>query len=462
MKNSTEILVRNLGNFVNNPISKFMIKTISKDCKKDGKRIDSILRKYSGQNINLCFKCRFLSIPSSLIITNAAKSFGVSKNELSECLSDPIFRRGLVNVVKGISYYGITKPQTTYAPFLVVWDWTHACNLKCKHCYIKADKKLDNELTTEEAKKLIDELEECGVVALSFAGGEPLIRPDFFEVATYAKQKGFHISLATNGTLITQKVANELKRIGIDYIEISLDGAKSETHDSFRGIRGVFKRTDQGIRNCVKSGLYTSIATTVTKSNFEEIPEIYELAKRTRAKFLIFFNFIPSGRGKDIINLDISPEQREKLLNFIYEKMVSGSTPQVMCTAPQLGRICMRNGMSIPTHFFTKEIIGKYSELSEFIGGCGAGRLYCSIEPNGDVQPCVFMPIKIGNIKEKPLREIWHNSEVLKKLRDRSRLKANCGSCEYKFVCGGCRSRAFAYFDDILAPDPGCINNNKV
>ena len=459
MKDSTEIMAKTIGNFINNPISKLIIRIICNDCKKCGNRLNLFLRKYSGNSVNLCIKCRFLYMISSLIVTNEAKSFRVSKNEMKGYLSDMIFRRGLLNVLKGISYYGITKPQVTYAPFLVVWDWTHMCNLKCKHCYINADKKLESELTTEEAKKLIDELADCGVVALSFAGGEPLIRPDFFEVANYAKQKGFHVSLATNGTLITQKVAKKLKKVGVDYIEISLDGAKAETHDNFRGIHGVFKKTLEGIRNCLKAGLYTCIATTVTKSNFEEIPEIYELAKKLGVQFLIFFNFIPSGRGKNIINLDILPEQRENLLNFIYEKMISSSKPQVMCTAPQLGRICAQKGMSIPTHFFTQDIIGKYAELSEFIGGCGAGRLYCSIEPNGDVQPCVFMPIKIGNIREKPLKEIWHNSKVLEKLRDRSKLKANCSSCEYKFVCGGCRSRAYAYFGDVLAPDPGCINN---
>jgi len=388
MKDSTDIIAKTVGNFINNPISRLIIRIICNDCKKCGNRSDLILRKYSGENINLCFKCEFLYAVLSLIITKAAKSFEVPKNEMKEYLSDTIFRRGLVNVLKGISYYGITKPQITYAPFLVVWDWTHGCNLKCKHCYINADKKLDDELATRDAKKLIDELADCGVVALSFAGGEPLIRLDFFEVASYAKKKGFHVSLATNGTLITQKVAKKLKKVGVDYIEISLDGAKAETHDNFRGIPGVFKKTLEGIRNCLKTGLYTCIATTVTKSNFEEIPEIYELAKKLGVQFLIFFNFIPSGRGKNISNQDITPEERENLLNFIYEKMISGSKPQVMCTAPQFGRVCMQKGTAVPTHFFTQEVIGKYAELCEFIGGCGAGRLYCSIEPNGDVQPC--------------------------------------------------------------------------
>jgi len=459
IKNSTEIVIKTITNLVNNPISKIIIKVICNDCKKCKNRLDLILRKYAGKNVKLCFKCNFLFIISSLIITSAAKAFGVSKNEMKKHISDQVFRKGLVNILKGLSYYGITRPQITYAPFLVVWNWTHACNLKCKHCYIKADKKLENELTTGEAKKLIDELAEFGVAAISFAGGEPLIRPDFFEVAAYAKQKGFHVSVATNGTLITQKIARQLKRIGVDYVEISLDGAEQKTHDNFRGVPGMFKNSVEGIRRCVRSGLYTGIATTVTKANLDEIPKIYELGKKLGVKILILFNFVPSGRGKDIINTDITAEQRENLLNFVYDKIASNSKPQIMCTAPQLGRICMQNGKAIPTHFFTPDVTGKYTELCEFIGGCGAGRLYCSIEPNGDVQPCVFMPIKIGNIRETSLKEIWHNSKVLKKIRDRSQLKGNCNTCKYKFICGGCRSRAYAYFDDILAPDPGCIYN---
>jgi len=391
MKNSTEIMVKTISNFLNNPLSKSIIRAICNECENCGNRLNLILRKYSGENISLCSKCGILYKTFSLIITSSAKTFGVSKNEMKEYLSDPIFRRGLVNVIRGISYYGITKPQVTYAPFLVVWDWTHVCNLKCKHCYINADKIFEDELTTEEAIKLVDQLAGCGVIALSFAGGEPLIRPDFFEVASYAKKKGFHISLATNGTLITKKIANGLKKIGVDYVEVSLDGVKPETHDSFRGVSGMFKNTLEGIRNCVEAGLCTCIATTVTKNNMEEVPEIYELSKKLGVQFLISFNFIPSGRGKDIVDLDITPQQREKLLNFIYEKMVSGSKPHVMCTAPQLGRVCMQKGNAIPTHFFTQQIAGKYAELCNFIGGCGAGRLYCSIEPNGDVQPCVIL-----------------------------------------------------------------------
>ncbi|MEM5812296.1 MAG: radical SAM protein [Candidatus Aenigmatarchaeota archaeon] len=343
---------------------------------------------------------------------------------------------------------------------MVVWDWTHLCNLKCRHCYINAGKRFDEELSTEEAKKVVDELCEAGVVALSFAGGEPLMRRDFFEVASYAREKGLYVSVATNGTLITRDVAKRLKGC-VDYVEISLDGANERTHDSFRGIPGVFNLTIRGIRNSVKAGNYTCIATTITKNNFHEMGEIYELARSLKVKMLVFFNFVPSGRGKENQKLDLSPEEREKMLDFVYSKMNSGP-PYVMTTAPQLGRVCVNNGSSIPTHFFHRDIVGKYDELCEFIGGCGAGRLYCSIEPTGDVQPCVFLPIKVGNIRESSIEEIWHNSPVLQKLRDRSSLKGHCGVCENKFVCGGCRARAYAYFGELDAPDIGCINNRII
>jgi len=267
------------------------------------------------------------------------------------------------------------------------------------------------------------------------------------------------VTVATNGTLITKEVARKLKET-VDYVEVSVDGANAVTHDAFRGIPGVFEHTMQGIRNSVEAGNYTCMATTVNRTNLDEAEEIYQLAKELGVKMLIFFNFIPSGRGKDNINLDLTPEERERFLDFVYSKMSSGSRPYVCSTAPQLGRVCMNNGSSIPTHFFSQDMVGKYTELCEFVGGCGAGRLYCSIEPTGDVQPCVFMPIKVGNIRETPLEQIWHNSEILEKLRDRSKLKGHCGECENKFVCGGCRARAYGYFGDLDAPDVGCINNS--
>ena len=374
-------------------------------------------------------------------------------------LSQSVFRRGIVNVLEGIARYGVIRPQVTAAPFLVVWDCTHACNLRCKHCYESADKPMPDELSTEEAKDLIDQLVESGVVAIAFSGGEPLVRDDFFELARYASDRDLYTALATNGTLITRTVAKKLKD-AVGYVEISLDGATPETHDALRG-KDTFEKTIAGIKNCIAEGSYTGVATTVTKRTLGEIPAIYDLCNELGVNRLICFNFVPTGRGVDLRGEDITPEEREELMGFLYEKLMSEGT-QAFTTAPQFARVSLERGTcAAATHFYVDGgLTSRTRALTDFIGGCGAGRLYCAIEPNGDVRPCVFLPITVGNVREKNLKEIWHESELLKKLRNRSDLGGYCGDCEYKFVCGGCRSRAYAYFGDVLAPDPGCVYNS--
>jgi len=333
------------------------------------------------------------------------------------------------------------------------------------NCYQRADRPLPDELTTEEGKRLINELADSNVVALAFSGGEPLMRPDFFELAAYARSLGMYVAIATNGTLITREVAKRLKE-AVDYVEVSLDGATAKTHDEFRGIPRSFDRAVDGIKNCVKAGLYTCIATTATKLNQHEMQKTYELANKLGCKRQMIFNFVPTGRGIDMINLDLSPEEREELLEQSYANLVSGGGCAVLGTAPQLARVALKRaeetdgGPLVSAHFGTSTNLGEHTRLlAEFLGGCGAGRCYCAIEPNGDVKPCVFIPIKVGNIREKPFLEIWRDSPVLLDLRDRSKTKGHCSTCEYRYACGGCRARAYGYFGDYHMPDPGCINN---
>ena len=389
-------------------------------------------------------------------------TFNVDKTAAVDALKVPYFRKGLVNVLNGIGKYGVTRPYKTDAPFLVVWNYTNACNLRCKHCYQRADKQTADELTTQERFEIVDQLDEISVSAIAFSGGEPLMQSDFFDVADYAYNKGMYVSIATNGTLLTTQVVNRLKRSGVKYAEISLDGATSTTHDAFRGINGAFERTLHGIKNSVESGLFTCIAVTATKYNLNEIPKIITLSKEMKVDRIIIFNFIPTGRGKEIIKLDISPVEREDLLQLLYQELTDREI-QIICTAPQYSRVCMeqslKNNKDIysPTHFAAQGFDGKAKELLDFMGGCGAGRLYCAIQPNGLVTPCVFLPIVVGNLRDRSLKDIWDNSKIMENLRDRSRLKRRCGHCEYKNFCGGCRARAYAYYDDYLAPDPGCI-----
>ncbi|MEM5793959.1 MAG: radical SAM protein [Candidatus Aenigmatarchaeota archaeon] len=463
-----DLVAKSVEKWLGNPVSRFLLKWIAK--RENGEsRLDKILRKYAGEDVKLSLQELLGYRIVKFAIEKGAKSFGVEekgKEKFIESLKIPVVRRGLTNILEGIAYYGVKRPQTTYAPFLIVWDYTKACNLRCKHCYENASPKpAPDELTTQEAFEAIDEFASAGVVAIAFSGGEPLMRKDFFEVASYAAKKDFYVSLATNGTLITKEVAKRLKDSGVQYVEISLDGFE-ETHDKFRGIPGAWKKTVEGIRNCVEIGIDTCVATTATHYNLKEIPKLMEFAeKELFADRFIVFNYVPTGRGKEIVEEDLTPEEREELLDFLYSKLIdSNCRLDVFSTAPQYAVASLKyaNSPAVATHFTNKEAMellkGRTKTLTEFIGGCGAGRLYCGMEPNGDIQPCVFIPIKIGNIKEQSLIEIWKNSPVLKEIRNRDKFEG-CGKCDYKYVCGGCRARAYGYFKDLKAADPSCSFN---
>ncbi|MEN6442714.1 MAG: radical SAM protein [Methanoregula sp.] len=450
--------------WIGNPVSRACLRFVAThdEC---GDRLSNAIDLYLGKEKHLCWKCRLAGKIVGYTLKKSSHLFGVSDADIRKGLAEPVFKRGLMNVLNGIAQYGVTRPQIVNAPFLVVWDFTHRCNLQCKHCYQDAQRALPDELTTDEAKKLIDQLADVGVVVIAFSGGEPLMRKDFFEIASYAHEHDLYVALASNGTMITPEVAKRLHDTGVDYVEISIDGKDAAHHDALRGIDGAFERSVAGIRNCVKNGIYTCIATTVTQDNYDQVPEIHCLAKDLGVTRMICFNFSPTGRGVEMADKDITPCQRDHLLMFILVKNTRGQKPEVLSTAPQLARVATQKvDLGIPVgHFYLgSELSGRARMLADFIGGCGAGRLYCSVEPQGDIQPCVFMPIKVGNIRKTPFLEIWHNADVLNKLRDRDLLTGNCGSCTNKYICGGCRARAWAYFHDLTKPDPGCIRNTAV
>ncbi len=463
MAADTTVAMATVRKWIGNPVALHLLRYVTSDdaC---GNRLSGAIDYYLGKETNLCWKCRLAGKIVGWTCGKGGDIFGVNEKEIKETLANPAFKRGLINVIEGIARCGITMPQIVNAPFLVVWDFTHRCNLKCKHCYQDAQAALPNELTTAESFRLIDEMAKAGVVAIAFSGGEPLMRRDFFEVAAYAHESGMFVSLATNGTLITPEIASRLKETGVEYVEMSIDGKDAASHDTFRGIAGAFDRTVTGIRNCVDKGIYVCIASTVTQDNIDEVPRIYELASDLGVKRIIYFNFIPTGRGTELVKSDISPEQRENLLKYLFALNRPGKGPEVLSTAPQFARVAMegvngKEGVCLGHFYQSEDINDQTKSLAEFIGGCGAGRLYCCIEPTGTVQPCVFMPIALGNVRERSFLDIWHDSEVLDKLRDRSCLKGECATCPNKFICGGCRARAWAYFGDLHAPDPGCIRN---
>lgn len=397
------------------------------------------------------------------------KTFGIENvDTIRAALKEKYVRKGVALTLRSVAKYGITKPQIFDAPLMIVWNLTKQCNLNCLHCYANAGNKNPDELTLEEKLKVIDIFDEAGVTMIAFSGGEPLMSKDFWKVAEYAGKKGMYTTIATNGTLLTKSVVDRLAEIGIRYIEISLDSAEPAIHNKFRGQPLAWERTVEGIKNVVAKGVFdTAIATTATKYNYKKMDEMLDLAISLKVRRFIVFNFVPTGRGKDIIKEDLSPQEREDLLNFLYNKWQAKVGPDIFSTSPEYSRVGINKVLEgtgktyAPTHFATMETGYEGIAMAEFLGGCGAGRIYAALEDNGDLEPCVFLPIRVGNVIHDDFKEIWNKSKVLNDLRNRDELKGVCGTCPFKYSCGGCRARAYGYYGDYMQSDPGCILNNS-
>ena len=462
MKAGTSVQV--MKTIVGNPVTRKVLSGMSKFCEVDGKnRLEVALELYVGEREDACRFCRLAERPLASVLKRGAKSFGITEEDMKKTFKNPYWRKGLSCVVRGIADFGVRRPFVPGAPFQVVWDATYACNLNCQHCYAQAGRTSEDEISHEQALDIVDKLAAMGIPALAISGGEPLVRPDILDITRRAANKGMYVSIATNGTLITREKAKQMKDAGVSYLQISIDGADAQTHDAFRGIPGAFDRTIKGVKNSVAEGFFVSIATTVIKKNLDQVPKIIDLCDKLGANWFMAYNFIPTGRGKSIAENDLSPQEREDLLVMMYNKLKETEV-EILTTAPQYARValqqCQLGGPTIvPTHFMNTEVQGSLFNLTEFIGGCGAGRFYLAIRANGDVSPCVFFPLRVGNILTDDLEEIWKTNHVFEELRNKDVLEDNCGRCDYKYHCGGCRARAYGYFGDYKAADPGCINN---
>ncbi len=445
--------------FLDNSFVQWNLKQLAKRDREGRALVDRIFSAYAGLEKN---RPRYL--PYYFLISLLPRILDMDKEKLKEACLLRQNRRAMANICASVSEFGLSTPQLFSAPLLTVWNFTNACNLSCKHCYQSAKKALPDELSLEERLKVVDELDKNDVSLLAFSGGEPLIDPDFWPVAEYAHEKGMHLSVATNGTLITKEVARRLKETGIDYVEISIDSVDPDKHDAFRGGPGHWNRAIGGIKNCVETdGPEVGMAATITRNNFEETEDLIRLAKELQADSFYVFNFIPTGRGKGLLKEDLTPSMREELLRILYDTLLEKEI-FAFTTCPQYGRFCYQNGpddIIVNAHYNFLELKGAEAKmLADYIGGCGAGRAYCAIQPNGFVTPCVFMPDEVvGDLRQESLTDIWKNSEVMKTMRNRAGLSGHCGTCEYRAMCGGCRARAYGYFEDFMGPDPGCENN---
>lgn len=462
----TQTTVQLLQGTIGNPVARTLLKQMSTYCEKDKKnRIEVAVELYTGQRETACLACRLAEKVVAGVLHRGANAFNVDQREIKDTFSNGYWAKGLASTVAGIAAFGVQRPFTPGAPYQVVWDVTTDCNLKCRHCYATAGKRGIDELNTREARQAIDTFARAGVTVIAFSGGEPLVRDDIFELTSHAARQGMYVAMATNGTLISDETAARMKQNGVEFLQISLDGVSAETHDSFRGVNGAFDRTVQGIRHAVAHDFFVEISTTVTSHNYHELPDIIDFSEQLGADWFMAYNFVPTGRGCDIAETDLSPRQREEMLQMLWRELKKDRDINVLSTAPQFARVALQQEgdaeeKTVPTHFYNPTLGGQLAGLAEFIGGCGAGRFYMAMKANGDLQPCVFFPLKVGNIQEDDFEDIWKHSRVLQQLRDRDGLCA-CSDCKYRYYCGGCRARAYSYTGDYLAADPGCINNQE-
>ena len=335
---------------------------------------------------------------------------------------------------------------------LVAWEITRNCNLNCVHCRAAATRgPYDGELDTPAALKLLDQIEEIGRPIVILTGGEPLLREDIFEVAQYGTDKGFRMVMAVNGTLITDAVARHMARAGIMRISISLDGATAEVHDAFRGVAGAFEGAIEGIKRAQAAGIEFQINTTITKANVEQIPLIQELAVSLGASAHHIFLLVPTGRGKYLIEQEITAQEYEQTLNWFYDQRQQAPLQLKATCAPHYYRI-LRQRAKQDGQRVTFDTHG----LDAVTRGCLGGTGFCFISHRGIVQPCGFLDLNCGDITQTSFAEVWKKSDIFLNLRNYDNLQGKCGRCEYRQVCGGCRARAHEATGDYLAEEPLC------
>jgi len=330
--------------------------------------------------------------------------------------------------------YSPEAPQAEqFVPLILSWNITRECNLKCGHCYINAaDRKLENELTTEEGKRLIDQICEVSRPLLVLSGGEPLLRPDVYELIKYGSSKGLKMGLGSNGSLIDDAVAKKLKDVGITTVSISLDSHIASQHDDFRGVIGSWEKAVNAIKALRANNIIVQVNTTLTHDNYDQIDDIMSFSESIGVENFHLFFLVPTGRG--IKMDDISPQKYENMITTTFAKVSNHHLNVRPSCAPQFMRIAKGMGL----------------DMRQWIRGCIAGMYYCRIYPNGDITPCPYLPLRVGNVRENSFKDIWKNVDMFKALRDPNTLTGKCGQCVYKELCGGCRARAYGLSADFI------------
>ncbi len=341
-----------------------------------------------------------------------------------------------------------------FFPKWIAWESTRRCNLNCIHCRSSSlDEIYKGEFDTDEAKKLLENISEYAKPVFVLSGGEPLLREDIFEIASFGTKLGFKMCLATNGTLLDDEKCKKIIDSGIKIVSLSLDGPNSEVHDNFRRERGAFNGVLRGIEFLNKYNISFIINSSFTKRNQKYIEDTYKLSKKLGAKAWYMFLIVPTGRGEEALKELVDPVDYEKILVWHYymEREEKDILVRPTC-APQYYRVVERMNMKEEKKLNRRNL--KFGTGGS--KGCIAAQYICFINNVGDVYPCSYFPISAGNLREKSFKEIWENSKLFNDLRNFDSYKENCGACEYIDICGGCRARAYAVKGDYLAGEPYC------
>jgi len=384
---------------------------------------------------------------------------------------------------------------------LVFWEVTKGCNLRCIHCRATATElSSPTDLPTASALRIIDQIVEAANPILVLSGGEPLYRSDIFQLARYATDKGLRVALATNGTLVTKDVARMIVDAGVRRVSISLDGADTATHDSFRGIPGAFDAAVHGLRNLKSLGMSVQINMTVARHNAQQLPDVLQLARNLGADALHTFLLVPVGCGVDIAAEQmVAPGEYERMLNWFYDQSLIGGIELKATCAPHYFRVARQRraadrraagplasiapasagpppepsaigptditmpgstGIALKPHGVGQPVGhpgGHPSDLNAMTKGCLAGTGVCFVSHEGEVYPCGYLPVIAGDLRKQTFSDIWENSTVFHELRETDNLKGKCGGCEFRNVCMGCRARAYAATGDFMDEEPFCV-----
>ena len=337
--------------------------------------------------------------------------------------------------------------------FIVPWRCTYACDSKCVHCISAGQKAVPNEINTQEAKKIVDQACDFGATFFGITGGQPFLRKDLFEVLDYATERGLNTSIITDGRLLDNEACEKIVK-NQTKISVSIDGAE-KTNDAIRG-KDAYKAAVSALKRFSKEKLLNCLVYTfanageTTNANEQDMRHVLDLAKKYDARWVVFHGMIPYNSDKACLKADLTPSQYEWVCNKLYDLTPQyNGKPAINVYIPFYARVAKQRGMPDFDNWFN----------NFFLGRCFFGK-FMSIAENGDAIPCSYNDAyRVGNIKNKPIKQIWEdmqNSEFFNQVKDKNNLKGKCGLCEFKDICGGCRSSALFYTGDILGSDPRC------